>query len=339
VIVADDEQQGLTPTSKAHRFELVEIPEDFGPRELVVDEPRVKAFAFAQDDYSPWHFSASPFGGAVGHASILANELMQIYFERYRIDVHEDQRGAWLEEAHVEETLWFENPVFVGETVVLRGRFVDKYVKGGRGAVVLEGEARAADGRLIMGHRAIEYFAMEGPAQDTAAAREEEPMRRVGPEAAAGIAPALSAHPGIAPGTPIATLEKTISFPQQLVFSTLEYPQAQRSVHTDLAIARRAGLQAPLVQGQQLACHVSESMTRFFGDAWYTSGRVRIKFLGGVCAGETIRVCGAVHGSARRDGSDVLELDVWIENEAGTIVAVANACASPQGSREAEKTP
>jgi acyl dehydratase len=338
VIVADDEQPSLAPASKAHRFELVEIPEDFGPRELVVDGARVKAFAFAQDDYWPWHFSASPFGGPVGHASILANELMQIYFERYRIDVHEDRRGAWLEEAHVEEALWFESPVFVGETVVLRGRFVDKYVRGGRGAVVLEGEARAADGRLIMGHRAIEYFAMDGPGQDTHAAREEEPMRRVRPEAAAGIAPAPCARPGIEPGTPIATLEKTISFSQQLVFSTLDHPAARRSVHTDHAIARRAGLQAPLVQGQQLACHVSESMTRFFGDAWYTSGRVRVKFLGGVCAGETIRVCGSVHGSARRGGSDVLELDVWIEDGAGKIVAVANACASPQGFAGAQET-
>jgi acyl dehydratase len=263
---------------------------------------------------------------------------MQIYFERYRIDVHEDQRGAWLEEAHVEETLWFENPVFVGETVVLRGRFADKYVRGGRGAVVLEGEARAADGRLIMGHRAIEYFAMDGPAQDTAPARSEPPMRRVRPEAAAAIAPAQTAAAGIRAGTPIATLEKTISFSQQLVFSTLDHPEAQRSVHTDLGIARRAGLRAPLVQGQQLACHVSESMTRFFGSAWYTSGWVRIKFLGGVCAGETIRVCGAVHSSVRREGSDVLELDVWIENEAGTIVAVANARAPPQGSGGAEKT-
>jgi acyl dehydratase len=334
----EERHERVAPTGKAHRFELVEIPEDFGPRELVVDEPRVKAFAFAQDDYGPWHFSASPFGAPVGHASILANELMQIYFERYRIDVHEDRaagtenghhgQGAWLEEAHVEETLWFESPVFVGETVTLRGRFADKYVRGGRGAVVLEGEAHAGDGRPIMGHRAIEYFGMDGPADDTAPARAEEPMRRVSPEPAPGVAPACSAHAGIAPGTPIAPLSKTISFPQQLVFSTLDYPEAQRSVHTDLAIAHRAGLAAPLVQGQQLACHVCESMTRFFGAAWYTSGWVRIKFLGGVCAGETIRVCGAVHGSARRGPSDVLELDLWVENGSGTIVAVANARAS-----------
>lgn len=316
---------------KEHRFELVDVPEDFGSRELVVDEPRVKAFAFAQDDYAPWHFSPSPFGGPIGHASLLANELMQIYFERYRIDVHDDKGGAWLEEAHVEETLWFESPAFVGETVVLSGRFVDKYVTGGRGAVVLEGEARAADGRLIMGHRAVEYFAMDGPAADTVPGRAQPAMRRVRPQTAAAVAPAACTPAGMAPGTPIAPLEKTISFPQQLVFSTLEHPTAQRSVHTDLAIARRAGLQAPLVQGQQLACHVSESMTRFFGAAWYTGGWVRMKFLGAVCAGETIRVCGAVAGSARRGGSDVLELDVWVQNGAGMIVAVANACAPPPG--------
>jgi acyl dehydratase len=314
--------------SKAHRFDLVEIPERFGPRELLLDEARVKAFAYAQDDYHPWHSQGSPFGGAIGQASLFANELMQIYFERYRIDVHEQGGGAWLEEAHVEETLWFESPAFLGETVLLDGCFVEKYVKGGRGAVVLEGEARAGDGRLIMGHRAIEYFAMEGPTEDTNRAEHEPPMRRVRREGEPGIAPAYSAHADTLPGTPIVALQKTISFPQQLVFSTLDHPEAQRSVHTDFEIARRAGLSAPLTQGQQLACHICEAMTRFFGSAWYTTGRVRIKFLAAVLAGETIQIGGVVRERVLRDQLEVLELDVWVENGAGELVAVANASAA-----------
>jgi acyl dehydratase len=314
--------------SKAHRFDLVEIPERFGPRELLLDEARVKAFAYALDDYHPWHSQGSPFGAAIGHASLFANELMQIYFERYRIDVHEQGGGAWLEEAHVEETLWFESPAFLGETVLVDGCFVEKYVKGGHGAVVLEGEARAGDGRLIMGHRAIEYFAMAGPTEDTKRAEHEPPMRRVSREGEPGIAPADSAHVDTLPGTPIVALHKTISFPQQLVFSTLDHPEAQRSVHTDFEIARRAGLSAPLTQGQQLACHICEAMTRFFGAAWYTSGRVRIKFLAAVLAGETIRIDGVVRDRALRDQLEVLDLDVRIENEAGDLVAVANASAA-----------
>jgi acyl dehydratase len=324
---------------KAHRFELVEIPEHFGPREILVDEQRVKNHAFAQDDYDPSHFLASPFGGPVAHAALLANELMQIYFERYRIDVHEKASGTWLEEAHVEETLWFESPVFVGERVEVSGRFVDKYVRGGRGAVVLEGEARASDGRLIMGHRAIEYFAMESASEDSSPRLAEKPMRRVQREPGGEDEAVGSARPGIAPGTPITALVKTISFPQQLVFSTLEHPNAQRSVHTDLEIARRAGLAGPLVQGQQIACHISEAMTRFFGSAWYSSGRVQIKFLAAVCAGETITVAGKVRADGPRGGEERLDLDLWVQDSTGLLVAVANASAAATGAQEGSEGP
>jgi len=307
---------------REHRFELVEIGEEFGPREVLVDAARVKAFAFAQDDYRPWHFGPSPFGGPVAHASLLANELMQIYFERFRIDVHEHSEpgGAWLEEAHVEETLRFEAPLPVGETATLRGRFVEKYVVAGRGAVVLEGEAVGPDGQVVLSHRAIEYFRMDGPLPEDG--RREPPLRRVEP--AAGGTPAERADRGLPAGTPIPTLRKRVTFPQLLVYSTLDHPAARRSIHTDYEIAARAGLSAPLVQGQQLICHVAEAMTSFFGERWLTAGEVRAKFLGAVVAGETVEVGGAVRGLASDGSEERLELDAWVLRD-GVPVAVANA--------------
>lgn len=295
--------------AKEHRFELVEVGEEFGPREVVVDEARVKAFAFAQDDYNPWHFGDSPFGGPVAHASLLANELIQVYFERYRIDSHEDAGGAWLEEAHVEEELWFERPLPVGETVTVSGRFSDKYVAKGRGAVVLEGEARRADGEVVLRHRAVELFRMDGPAADDRP-RTYPPIRRVERPPAAGAAP-------------IEPLEKTVTLPQLLAFSTLEgLPNAHRSVHTDYAIAARAGLPAPLVQGQQLACHAAEAMTRLFGAGWFEGGALRLKFLRPLSCGAAVRVAGAVAGEGAAGSTEV---DLWIEDEAGEVVAIGVA--------------
>jgi acyl dehydratase len=309
---------------REHRFELVEVGEEFGPRQIVVDEARVKAFAFAQDDYHPWHFGPSPFGGPVAHASLLANELMQLYFERFSIDVHEhsDSGGAWLEEAHVEETLRFEAPLMVGEAATLHGRFVEKYVTAGRGAVVLEGEAVGPDGGVVLSHRAVEYFRMDGPHPDDG--RREPPMRRVG--AAASGPPADRAERDLPSGTAIPSLRRTITFPQLLVYSTLDHPAARRSIHTDYEIAARAGLAAPLVQGQQLACHLADAMTRFFGERWFTGGELRMKFLGAVVAGETVEVGGVVHGLREDEGGERLELDAWVSGESG-LVAVANVSA------------
>jgi acyl dehydratase len=308
---------------REHRFELVEIGEEFGPLEILVDEARVKAFAFAQDDYRPWHFGPSPFGGPVAHASLFANELMQIYFEQFRIDVHEhsDPGGAWLEEAHVEETLRFEAPLPVGQTATLRGRFVEKYVVAGRGAVVLEGEAVGPDGKVVLSHRAIEYFRMDGPQPEDG--KREPPLRRVEPTADGGP-PADSAGRSLAAGTPIPTLRKRVTFPQLLVYSTLDHPAARRSVHTDYEIAARAGLSAPLVQGQQLICHLAEAMTGFFGERWFTGGEIRAKFLGVVVAGETVEVGGGVRGLASGGSEERLEVDAWVLRD-GAPVAVANA--------------
>lgn len=314
----------MTAGLRDHRFELAVVGEEFGPRRVLVDAARVKAFAFAQDDYGPWHFGPSPFGGPVAHSSLLANELMQIYFERFRIDVHETSAAGseWLEEAHVEESLCCEAPLPVGETATLTGRFVDKYVVGGRGAVVLEGEARRGDGTVVLRHRAVEYFRMDGPREDDG--RRQPPMRRVEP-AAAGP-PAERAARDLAPGTPLRPLRKRVSFPQLLVYSTLEHPAARRSVHTDFEIAARAGLAAPLVQGQQLACHLAEALAGFFGEPWYRGGSLRAKFLGSVLAGDTVEVGGAVRGAVGTGADAALEVDLWVRRGEDLVaVAVASA--------------
>jgi acyl dehydratase len=314
-----------TAELREHRFELAVVGEEFGPRRIVVDDARVKAFAFAQDDYGPWHFGPSPFGGPVAHPSLLANELMQIYFERFRIDVHEASEAGseWLEEAHVEESLFCDAPLPVGETATLTGRFVAKYVVGGRGAVVLEGEARREDGTVVLRHRAIEYFRMDGPREDDG--RREPRMRRV--EVTEGGTAAERATRALAPGTPLPTLRKTVTFPQLLVYSTLEHAAARRSIHTDFEIAARAGLAAPLVQGQQLACHLAEALGGFFGEPWYRGGSLRTKFLGSVLAGDEVEVGGAVHGLVETGDAATLEVDLWVRR-AGEIVAIATAVAA-----------
>jgi hypothetical protein len=68
-----------------------------------------------------------------------------------------------------------------------------------------------------------------------------------------------------------------------------------------------------------LASHLAEALEVHLGAAWYERGMVRIKFLGAVCAGQTIRVEGVVRGE-----TGAVEIDAWIDDEAGAGVAVAN---------------
>src|SRR5215210_5031993 len=75
----DDLEQGL----KEPDFENLEIPEDLGPVDIRVDDHKIKRFAFAQDDHHPWFLQDSPFGGRIGHAGILGNDLLQLFTTRY----------------------------------------------------------------------------------------------------------------------------------------------------------------------------------------------------------------------------------------------------------------
>ena len=62
---------------KEATFENVVVAQELGPTELVVDDHFVKRYAFTVDDYMPWALhETSPFGRRIGHATILADDLL-----------------------------------------------------------------------------------------------------------------------------------------------------------------------------------------------------------------------------------------------------------------------
>ncbi|WP_316308673.1 MaoC family dehydratase, partial [Clavibacter michiganensis] len=109
-----------------------------------VDRAKVDAYAFAQGDHHSWYFGDSPFGGPVAHPLALANDLLFLFYERYD--------GNTAQGLHTHEHLRFHAPIPVGETVTITGAYTDKYEKRGQGYVVLEAEARDAEGTLLVEH-------------------------------------------------------------------------------------------------------------------------------------------------------------------------------------------
>jgi len=73
-------------TLKEPTWENVEVGERFGPVEIVIDDHRIKSYAYAINDYHPWYFGDSPFGGRIGHATLLSNPLLAIYVLKYNRD-------------------------------------------------------------------------------------------------------------------------------------------------------------------------------------------------------------------------------------------------------------
>ncbi len=301
---------------KEARYENIEVGEEFGPIEEVVDDYKVKKFAFMMDDYHRWCFGDSPFGKRIGHAALLANDLLQLFTEAYDPNT--------VVGLHTQEELWFVNPVFVGERVRLYGKYVEKYERRGKGYVVMEAQASGEDGRVLLRHRGVEILHIEpGPVVGKSTAEAVE--KRVAGEYRKDVGPVTKARPGILPGTALAPLVKQIMQDQIAVFSGVG--RHLRNIHTDIGIARKGGLPNTLAQGMMETIYLTELLTGFFGSSWFTTGWERMKFIAPVYSGETVTARGAVTGESRDAGGTRLELEIWVENEAGKMTAAGWASA------------
>jgi acyl dehydratase len=299
---------------KEATYENVEIPEALGPVEVLVDDFKVRKFAFTQDDHHPWFFGPdNPWGRRVGHAALLANDLLNVFYSKY-------DRNT-IVGLHTQEELWFGRPAFVGERVTISGTYVEKYVKRGQGYVVMEAQGIGEDGQTLLRHRGVEIMRTQ-PGDVIGGERAKEPERRVTGEVRDDVPEAAEVRPGLPERTAVAPLVKRIHQEQMSVFSGIgEY---QRSIHSSLDLARESGLRAPIMQGQQQACFAAELMSRFFGAPWFTSGHLQLKFVHPIYVGDTVTMRAAVLGEI---GDGRLELEVWGENQDGVKTGVGWASA------------
>jgi hypothetical protein len=105
------------------------------------------------------------------------------------------------------------------------------------------------------------------------------------------------------------------------------------SIHND-DYTRRQGYPGALVSAYVLCGYMSEPLVRFFGQSWFTSGEIALRFIGkGVQQGDRVR-CG---GTVRAMTSDCDQpdrrvfLDIWMEKEGGIRPVVGTASAIVPG--------
>ncbi|MFF7795791.1 hypothetical protein [Streptomyces sp. NPDC007991] len=303
-----DLEAGLKPPV----FDEIVIPEEFGPVGLVVDDLKVKRFAFTQDDHGDWYLRAGPDGPRIGQAGLLANDLLQLFTLHYA--------ASQVVGLHTEEELWFDRPVLVGQRVRLAGRYVDKYERRGQGYVVMEADARDEDGRTLVRHRGVEIMRTTPGEVAGRGSAGGGSGRRVSDEYDTSLPLAERLGGGTVTGMGLEPLRKEIMFEQMAVFSRIG--EFVTNIHDNLATARAAGLAVPIVQGQQLVCYLAELLTRAFGAEWFRTGWLRVKFLRPVSAFDSVEAAGAVR-EVEHDGSRTrIGLDVWVRRGDGSLAAV-----------------
>jgi acyl dehydratase len=302
----------MTPL-KPVEFSLMEVGETLGPVQLEIDDHFIKWYSFSVDDYNPWSWTdTSPLGYRIAPASSLICDLLRLLYTRY--DPNRD-RGL-----HQKEEVSFHSPVKVGEQVVLSGKFVDKYVKRGKGYVVTEAEARSTDGRLIVRHRATETADIDPSYNIGGRTAPETPTRWVRAQFPSDIPPVQKVHPDTPEGTPLIGPIKKVFQDQISLFSNAQ--AFWRSIHTDIEVARESGLKTTVAQGLMQACYISEWATQIFGETWFHTGTLSISFVHPVYPGDIISAQGVVNSKTIEPNGVRVEMETWLQNQDGVLTTV-----------------
>ncbi len=288
----------------------VEIP----PSNVVVTPQLMKRYAYAVDDWDPE--SVPVRESSIGQALLLGQAVLNAYRAKYRVD-------RVVSGLHARSEVEILNPPRLGERVTITARHCDRYEKRGHRYRVLESEAIGKDSVVYLRARNHETLAASvGAAKGVSG---EETAAKVPTTVSDILVPC--GYRTVPVGAQVTPLCKQVTFEQMIAFTGMAYDLSagEKTYHTDIDFAKSFGLPTAIAQGQMSACYVSELMTRFFGWGWRRGGKMLVKFINAVFAGDTLYVSGAVREKVPEGGSTRIILDVWCENQAGKKVTVGEA--------------
>ncbi|MDX3926213.1 MAG: MaoC/PaaZ C-terminal domain-containing protein [Shinella sp.] len=297
-------------TFKDPTYENVYIGESFGPVELVLDDFFLRSYAYALDDYSGMKIVdgiVKPVGYVPPH--MIVSDLMQIF-----LTVYDRDKVVGL---HQKEEVIHYKPVPVGATLTLTGTYTDKYMKRGKGYTVLESIARDEQGDIVILQKSTEV--MRIPDDIKVGTGSAEPDRRVSPrKLPAERADRISV--GTAVGTALRPLTKQVRQAQMSVFTGVEFHK--QGIHTNLEIARKAGLRDCIAQGMMESCWASQYLSALFGHAFLSTGRHFSTYLTPIYPKDVITIDGVVTSSEPENGGRRVEVEYWLTNQEGQTTAV-----------------
>lgn len=102
-------------------------------------------------------------------------------------------------------------------------------------------------------------------------------------------------------------------------------PEERNAIHTT-EYAKRFGMRGALIGGSTLLSYVLEMLYNYFGQSWLYQGRITASFTaGGAINGDVLTAHGLVSSVKQEEAGARLNLDIWMENQAGTKIVVGQA--------------
>jgi acyl dehydratase len=275
---------------------------DCGHREYVMTLDLVQQYADAVQDYNPWYFGDSPFGGPIAPALIRHSEMFvdrRWYLPNIYGNLH--ARQEWELFA----------PLMLGERMIAHSLVTDRYIKRGRDYVVNEVLFFGDDGRLRLRSRSHQSFLRENSTGETVVGKERE--KAGGRQFSVGQGPVLETL------TPL-TKEVDLEMCQR-------FSGPGKNYHNDREEARKLGFPEVVVQGMMSICFLSELLTCRFGAGWYCGGKMAVNLVNVLWGGETVSTHGVVQEYTPEGSRQRAHLEVWCQKPDGTVIIVGNASA------------
>ena len=315
-------------TLKPYVWEQMEIGEEFGPVVGILSDLKLKGHAFAVDDYHPWYFQSSPFGGRIGHPTLLATDILMLFTLNYDANPPSFQGGL-----HARNDLELLRPVFIGQKITVVGRTTEKYQKRGQNYRALQGEVRNEAGEVCVRMRATETMGL-APGTPVGQRLGAPAADAITGDVPAGTPVATHAARGVRLGAAVPEVTKHTSLEQSVLYSGYPHGWAEGgarsmwvNIHTDPEDGRKHGQPDAVVQGLISAAFLSEMCVNFFGKSWFTSGRLSTAFIRPVIVRDVITAAGLVKRIEPDGTSERLWLDVWCKNQRGELATVGRASA------------
>jgi acyl dehydratase len=115
------------------------------------------------------------------------------------------------------------------------------------------------------------------------------------------------------PGEKIIGPLKILTLERMRVFSG--WPN--KNIHTDVDVARKCGLAAPIASGAMFEGYLTDMMLELFGDDWLYYGKMEVIFLKPVYAGSSVQLMAVVKSKINEGHKEKFNLEIWGENQQG----------------------
>lgn len=106
-----------------------------------------------------------------------------------------------------------------------------------------------------------------------------------------------------------------------------------RNSHSDINKAKEDGISQTIASGQNQMAFLHEMMERNFGDSWVYGGKISVRYIHPVYAGDKLTANGLVIETTGEDGTPRVALQVWCENQDGRKTSAGTAYAAQPSDR------